>query len=121
MRLTLVVAALLCCFAATSCADNNVGPPAGFVGYRIGADERHLVLVIETGPEDEVVRSGIVAEDHEMVTVNVTVRRYDDLQPAIAVRREVIVTLSDPLGAREVHTRAGQVLQLVTNPTPEPS
>lgn len=114
MRRGLSMALLLTCLAVMSvgCSDSDEGPTS-YTGYRVGVDGRQLVLVVETGPLDEVVGGEVVDQDDSMVTVDVAVRRHKDLQPAVAVRREVTVSLADPLGTREVHTRVGQRLQPV--------
>lgn len=116
MRRRLLGGLAVACLAAMSVAcstSDSDNDPTSFAGYRLGADGRQLVLVVETGPEDKVVGGKVVDQDTSAVTVEVTVDRHRDLQPAVAVSREVTVTLADPLGTREVYTRSGQRLQPV--------
>ena len=106
---TLACVATLC----TSCAQGNGSGPTSYVGYRVGADDRTIVVVVLTGPLDEIAGGTVVSEDESTVTVEVNVDRYRDVQPDVGVYHDITVMCAEPLATREVRTVRGQRLHLL--------
>ncbi|MBK6885374.1 MAG: hypothetical protein IPH03_02265 [Tetrasphaera sp.] len=118
-RRRLVIVAVATVMSAASCSGAR-DASAALVGYRLGATDRELVLVVETGPEDEIDKAVILTEDSSRVKVDVKMKQAQGLQPAQAIRHEVSVVLTAPLGQREVQASTGRALDKVAQLDAEP-
>jgi hypothetical protein len=100
----LAIAALLC----SGCAAQ-----AALVGHRPGANSHELVLDVETGPQDTLLGGKVLRQDDKAVVVEALMRRAPGVQPAIAIRHQVTVSLKEPLGQREVRAPSGRPIPLL--------
>ena len=82
---------------------------AAIVGYQRTADERKIVVIIQTGLLTDVADREI-KEDGATVRVTVHVRPHGNV-PAIGIALPVLIQLQDRLGDRQVLDQKGASLK----------
>jgi hypothetical protein len=86
--------------------------PAALTGYRVDAAGTTVVVVVETGPDDEVTTASVSSQTAGAVEVDVRVRRAAGIGPLVAVQRDVSFRLAAPLGDRVIRqVGTGRVLE----------
>jgi hypothetical protein len=76
--------------------------PAALAGYRVDEAGTTVVVVVETGPDDQVTTASVSSQTSDAVEVDIRVHRASGMRPLVAVRRDVSLRLAAPLGDRVV-------------------
>ncbi len=101
-------AAIAIMLSATAGCGGDDMTQAQVQGYRPGPGANQVTVVYLSGPDDHSAVAEVVSQEAAAVEVAVRFKRAESTSDSIAVPREVVVTLDDPLGDRRLLDQEGQ-------------